>query len=142
MNHIQRLINNFRNPVARAPEIIQPIIVAFAGAAPFIDGGRASLITLTGGINLVVAGVAAAVGAFLIAFILVVVGSHAAVVNRRTARIERAPTIQQDMAPSTPAWPKPASSARHHSGSSSHVPSPPIPQRCGWTAGDLDWRRL
>lgn len=90
MNPIQELIANFQNLVAQVPEIIQPLIVMLAGAIPFIEGEGASIIGIIGGINPVVAAIAAAAGNFLCVLLVVLLTSRArsAVVNRSRARVE------------------------------------------------------
>ncbi|MGB4777388.1 small multidrug efflux protein [Microbacterium sp.] len=90
MNPIQELINNFQNLVGQVPELIQPLVVALAGAIPFIEGEGASPIGVVGGIHPVIAGIAAAAGNFLGVMIVVLVSARtrAAVVSRRAARRE------------------------------------------------------
>ena len=90
MSPIEELVNNFQNLVAQLPEIFQPLIVILAGAIPFIEGEGASLIGVAGGINPIVAGIAAAAGNFLCVLVIVLLssGARSAVVNRRTARAQ------------------------------------------------------
>lgn len=90
MNPVEELVTNFQNLVAQVPEFIQPIIVMLAGAIPFIEGEVASMIGVGGGINPVVAAIAAAAGNFLCVLLVVLLTSRArtAVVNRRTTRAE------------------------------------------------------
>ncbi|WP_298038251.1 small multidrug efflux protein [uncultured Microbacterium sp.] len=82
------LIETFQNLVAQVPELIQPLIIALAGAVPFIEGEGAVTIGIIGGINPFVAGIAAIAGNFLCVAILVLAGSHArsAVINRSRAK--------------------------------------------------------
>jgi hypothetical protein len=84
VNPIEELVLNFQNLVAQVPEIVQPLVVALAGAVPFIDGEGAGPIGVVGGINPIVAGVAAAAGNFLAVFVIVAVSSRA-----RTAAVDR-----------------------------------------------------
>lgn len=82
------LIENFQNLVAQVPELVQPLIIALAGAVPFIEGEGAATIGIIGGIHPVVAVVAAIVGNFTCVAILVLLSSGArnAVVTRHRAR--------------------------------------------------------
>ncbi|GAB3596796.1 small multidrug efflux protein [Microbacterium tumbae] len=86
------LIETFQNLVAQVPELIQPLIVALAGAVPFIEGEGAASIGIIGGIHPLVAAIAAIVGNFLCVAILVMVsaGARDAVVARRRARAQAA----------------------------------------------------
>ena len=85
MNPLQDVINNFQALVAQVPELIQPIIVMLAGAIPFIEGEGASIIGIVGGLNPIVAGIAAAAGNFLSVLLVVLLTSRTrtAVVNHR-----------------------------------------------------------
>jgi hypothetical protein len=82
------LIETFQNLVAQVPELVQPLIVALAGAIPFIEGEGAVSIGIIGGIPPVVAAIAAIVGNFLCVLVVVLVSSGArqAVVNRSRAK--------------------------------------------------------
>lgn len=82
------LIETFQNLVAQVPELVQPLIVALAGAIPFIEGEGAVSIGIIGGISPVIAGIAAIVGNFLCVLVVVLVSSGArqAVVNRSHAK--------------------------------------------------------
>ncbi|PRB11313.1 small multidrug efflux protein [Microbacterium sp. MYb62] len=82
------LIETFQDLVAQVPELVQPLIVALAGAIPFIEGEGAVSIGIIGGIPPVVAAIAAIVGNFLCVAVLVLVSSGArrSVVNRSKAR--------------------------------------------------------
>ncbi|MGO3147370.1 MAG: small multidrug efflux protein [Leucobacter sp.] len=79
------LIETFQDLVAQVPELIQPLVVALAGAVPFIEGEGAASIGIIGGINPVVAAVAAIVGNFLCVAVLVIgsAGARQAIVTRR-----------------------------------------------------------
>lgn len=85
MNPLQDVINNFQALVAQVPELIQPFIVMLAGAIPFIEGEGASIIGIVGGLNPIVAGIAAAAGNFLSVLLVVLLTSRTrtAVVNHR-----------------------------------------------------------
>ena len=72
-NPISDLVLGFQGLVADVPDLVQPLIVALAGAVPFIEGEGAAAIGIIGGINPVVAAVAGAVGN-LICVAIVVLG--------------------------------------------------------------------
>lgn len=82
------LIENFQNLVAQVPELVQPLIIALAGAIPFIEGEGAATIGILGGIHPVVAVIAAIVGNFACVAVLVLLssGARSAVVTRHRAR--------------------------------------------------------
>ncbi|KQZ23184.1 hypothetical protein [Microbacterium sp. Root553] len=82
------LIETFQGFVAQVPELIQPLIIALAGAIPFIEGEGAVSIGIIGGIHPVIAAIAAIVGNFLCVAILVIAGSGArsAIVKRTRSR--------------------------------------------------------
>src|SRR6218665_1718910 len=75
--HRMNLIEIFQNLVAQVPELLQPVIVALAGAVPFIEGEGAAAIGIIGGIHPLVAAVAAVIGNLLCVAILVFVGASA-----------------------------------------------------------------
>ncbi|WP_164232765.1 small multidrug efflux protein [Microbacterium hydrocarbonoxydans] len=81
------LIDTFQNLVAQVPDLVQPLIVALAGAVPFIEGEGAVAIGVIGGIHPVIAAVAAMAGNFLCVAVLVLAssGARAAIVNRSRA---------------------------------------------------------
>ena len=82
------LVETFQNLVAQVPELVQPLIVALAGAIPFIEGEGAAAIGIIGGIHPVVAAIAAMAGNFLCVAILVIAGAGArkAIVTRSRSR--------------------------------------------------------
>ncbi|MEJ1092126.1 small multidrug efflux protein [Microbacterium istanbulense] len=71
------LIEMFQNLVAQVPELVQPVIVALAGAVPFIEGEGAATIGIVGGIHPVVAALAAMIGNFACVTILVLLSARA-----------------------------------------------------------------
>ncbi|MGF6822798.1 putative membrane protein [Microbacterium sp. ZKA21] len=89
------LIETFQDLVAQVPEFIQPLIVAAAGAIPFIEGEGAAAIGIIGGIAPLVAAIAAIVGNFVCVAILVFVsaGARNAVVTRHRARVQARETL-------------------------------------------------
>ncbi len=62
MNPLADLIARFQELVAQVPEIIQPFIIMFAAAIPFIEGEVGALIGVVGGVNPFVAAAAALIG--------------------------------------------------------------------------------
>jgi threonine dehydrogenase-like Zn-dependent dehydrogenase len=82
------LIETFQDLVAQVPELLQPVIVALAGAVPFIEGEGAAAIGIIGGIHPVVAAIAGIVGNFVCVAILVMLsaGARDAVVSRQRAK--------------------------------------------------------
>lgn len=78
------LIETFQNWVAQVPDLLQPLIVALAGAVPFIEGEGAASIGIIGGIPPVIAAIAAMVGNFVCVAVLVLAssGARSAIVNR------------------------------------------------------------
>ncbi|CAM3473737.1 small multidrug efflux protein [Occultella aeris] len=77
MNPIADLIRTFQELVAQVPEFLQPFIVLLGGMVPFIEGDAGGIIGVLGGINPIVAGVAAATGNFLAVTAVVFVSSRA-----------------------------------------------------------------
>ncbi len=79
------LIARFQDLAAQVPEILQPLIVALAGAVPFIEGEGAAAIGIIGGLHPAVAIAAGAIGNFLCVAVLVIASSSArsAIVSRR-----------------------------------------------------------
>lgn len=82
------LVESFQNLVAQVPELLQPLIIALAGAVPFIEGEGAAAIGIIGGVNPVAAAVAGAVGNFICVAVLVLLsaGARGAIVKRSRAR--------------------------------------------------------
>jgi uncharacterized membrane protein len=79
------IVARFQDLVAQVPEILQPFIIALAGAVPFVEGEGAATIGIIGGLNPVVAVAAAAIGNFLCVLVVVLLtsGARSAIVNRR-----------------------------------------------------------
>ncbi|MDQ1137741.1 hypothetical protein QE410_002540 [Microbacterium sp. SORGH_AS 1204] len=86
-NPISDLVLGFQGLVADVPDLVQPLIVALAGAVPFIEGEGAAAIGIIGGITPVVAAVAGAVGNLICVAIVVLATSRVrtAVTTRRGA---------------------------------------------------------
>ncbi len=85
MNPLERTVDSFQELVAQVPEILQPLIVALAGAIPFVEGEGGAVIGVLGGLHPVLAALAAATGNFLSVLAVVAGASSArkAVVDRR-----------------------------------------------------------
>lgn len=79
------LIGTFQDLAAQVPEVLQPLVVALAGAVPFVEGEGSAVIGIIAGLNPVVAAVAGAAGNFLCVLVVVLLTSRArtAVVDRR-----------------------------------------------------------
>lgn len=84
------LIDTFQDLVAQVPDLLQPLIVAAAGAVPFIEGEGAATIGIIGGIHPVIAAIAGMVGNFLCVAVLVLLSSGArkAVLTRHRERVQ------------------------------------------------------
>ena len=99
------LISTFQDLVAQVPELLRPLIVALAGAVPFIEGEGAASIGIIGGLHPVVAVLSGAIGNFLCVTVLVLAGSGArsAVIARRDSRrAERARAREEVFAGAAP----------------------------------------
>ncbi|GAA2243667.1 small multidrug efflux protein [Herbiconiux moechotypicola] len=94
MNPVENIVLGFQDLVAQVPALLQPFIVMLAGAVPFVEGEVASMIGIIGGLNPIVAGIAAAAGNFAAVLIVVLVGSRArtAVTARRAPRPTKPPS--------------------------------------------------
>jgi hypothetical protein len=68
-------ILGFQGLIQDVPDLVQPLVVALAGAVPFIEGEGAATIGIIGGIHPVVAAVSAAAGNFLCVALLVLLGA-------------------------------------------------------------------
>jgi len=84
-NPVSDLVLGFQNLVAEVPDLVQPLVVALAGAVPFIEGEGAAAIGIIGGIPPVVAALAGAIGNLLCVAVVVLVASRVrtAVTTRR-----------------------------------------------------------
>ena len=84
------LIPRFQDLVAQVPEFVQPLIVALAGAVPFIEGEGAAVIGVIGGVHPVAAVLAGIAGNFLCVLVLVTLSSRtrSAIVSHRRNRAE------------------------------------------------------
>jgi len=82
------IFQNFQELVQQVPELLQPLILALAGAVPFIEGEGATAIGVLGGLNPLVAALAGFAGNLLCVVILVALssGARGAVVGHRNRR--------------------------------------------------------
>lgn len=96
-NPVSDLVLGFQGLVADVPEFVQPLIVALAGAVPFIEGEGAAAIGLIGGIHPVVAAIAGAVGNLLCVAIVVLVASRVrTTVTTRRGAAAKPPTARRE----------------------------------------------
>ena len=81
---IDDLIVRFQELVSVVPVVVQPLIIAAAAAIPFIEGEMSSIIGVIGGVNPVVAAIAAMAGNFLcvVGVVLVTARARSAVLVR------------------------------------------------------------
>jgi hypothetical protein len=88
MTIISDAVLGFQDLIGRVPELVQPLVVALAGAVPFIEGEGAASIGIIGGIHPVVAGLAGAIGNFLCVALLVLLGTgvRSAITGRSEAK--------------------------------------------------------
>jgi len=84
-NPVSDLVLGFQNLVAEVPELVQPLVVAAAGAVPFIEGEGAAAIGIIGGIPPLVAALAGAIGNLICVAVVVLATSRVrtAVTTRR-----------------------------------------------------------
>lgn len=82
------LIAFLNDLMAQVPALLQPVVVAAAGAIPFVEGEGAVALGVFSGLHPVAAGTAAAVGNFLAVLVVVLLGVRArrAVTDRSRAR--------------------------------------------------------
>lgn len=86
------IIEFFQGLAAHVPDLLQPFIIAAAGAIPFIEGEISSIIGVWAGMNPVLAGIAGAIGNFVCVTVIVLLGARArhAVVSRQRGKRELA----------------------------------------------------
>jgi hypothetical protein len=90
------------------PLLVQPLIVALAGAIPFVDGEVASVIGVLAGLHPVAAGIAAGIGNFACVAVIVVVGVRIrdrVRTRRATARVAGAQDVAAPAATAAPTTP-------------------------------------
>lgn len=83
------LVEILQNLLGQVPELVRPLVVALAGAIPFIEGEGGAAIGILGGMPPVVAAIAAMAGNFLVVTALVLLSSGArnAVVTRHREKV-------------------------------------------------------
>lgn len=88
MNPFQNVIDGLQTLMGQVPELVQPFIVALAGAIPFVEGEVASTLGVWAGVHPVIAWIAAVTGNFLSVLVVVVFGARirAALVARRARK--------------------------------------------------------
>jgi uncharacterized membrane protein len=88
MNPIENLMLGLQDLMSHVPELLQPAIVALAGAIPFVEGELAATLGVWAGLNPFVAFAAAVVGNFLSVLVVVLFGARIreAIVARRARR--------------------------------------------------------
>lgn len=86
------VIEFFQGLASHVPDLLQPFIIAAAGAIPFIEGEVSSIIGVWAGMNPVLAGIAGAIGNFISVSLIVLLGakSRNAVAARRDQKRESA----------------------------------------------------
>ncbi|WP_231444749.1 small multidrug efflux protein [Brevibacterium zhoupengii] len=87
------LITFFQSLASHVPDLLQPFIIALAGAVPFVEGEVSAVIGVWAGLNPIVAGLAGAIGNFICVTVIVLLGARAreAVVARRSRARESVP---------------------------------------------------
>lgn len=108
MNPIEELVLAFQALVAQVPEPVQPFVVMLAGMGPFIEGDAGGPIGVIGGLNPIVAAIAAGAGNLLAVLAVVTLSARTrdAVVSRhRAAHDGSVATLEADP-------PKPASKGK------------------------------
>jgi hypothetical protein len=91
---INELVAGFQDLVAQVPDIVQPLILALAGAVPFIEGEGAAMIGVIGGVNPFLAAAAGVTGNLISVILVVLLSSRirTAATSRRSAKAGRMPT--------------------------------------------------
>lgn len=86
------VIEFFQGLASHVPDLLQPFIIAAAGAIPFIEGEVSSVIGVWAGMNPVLAGIAGAIGNFISVSVIVLLGvkGRNAVAARRDQKRESA----------------------------------------------------
>ncbi len=66
----------FQELVAQVPDVLQPLIIALAGAVPYVEGEGAAVIGVIGGLHPLLAATAAAAGNLICVVVVVLLGSR------------------------------------------------------------------
>jgi hypothetical protein len=85
---INDLVAGFQDLVGQVPDIVQPLILALAGAVPFIEGEGAAMIGVIGGVNPFLAAAAGVTGNLISVILVVLLSSRirTAATRRRSAK--------------------------------------------------------
>lgn len=70
------VVTSWQDLLGQAPQLLQPVVIALAGAVPFVEGEGAVVIGVLGGLHPVVAGVAAALGNVVVVALLVLASAR------------------------------------------------------------------
>jgi hypothetical protein len=91
---INDLVAGFQDLVGQVPDIVQPLILALAGAVPFIEGEGAAMIGVIGGVNPFVAAAAGVTGNLISVILVVLLSSRirTAATSRRSVKAGRMST--------------------------------------------------
>lgn len=131
--------------MSQVPDAVQPLVIALAGAVPFIEGEASAALGVIGGVHPVVAALAGMAGNLLCVVVVVLLGSRIreAVVRRRAGRRAQAAGASGAAAVAVPAgsWsegqaestavPAPAGAAASASGRAGAAASTPVPVAAG-----------
>lgn len=130
------IIEFFQGLAAQVPDLLQPFIIAAAGAIPFIEGEVSSIIGVWAGMNPVLAGIAGAIGNFICVTVIVLLGARArrAVVARQNEKRELAAVGAAPAAP--PMMSAPSKAAADLSGIDGPVDHSTIDTPADITAGE------
>ncbi|WP_413332087.1 small multidrug efflux protein [Brevibacterium sp. GP-SGM9] len=113
------IIEFFQGLASHVPDLLQPVIIAMAGAVPFVEGEISSVIGVWAGLNPVIAGLAGAIGNFICVTVIVLLGARArkAVVARRD---EKRTSSAEAAVPATMAAGSSADAELHTAGTGPH----------------------
>lgn len=111
----------FQELVGQVPEAVQPLVIALAGAVPFIEGEGSAALGIIGGVHPVVAALAGIVGNLLCVVVVVLLGSQIreALVRRRAGRSAQAAGASRVASSAAPAGSRFDRTASHPSASGS-----------------------
>jgi hypothetical protein len=88
---ITEIVAGFQDLVGQVPDVVQRVILALAGAVPFIEGEGAAMIGVIGGVNPFLAAGAGVIGNLLSVIVVVLLSSRirTAATTRRRAKAGR-----------------------------------------------------
>lgn len=104
MNPIESVITGLQHLMSLLPPLLQPVVVALAGAIPFVEGEVGGVLGVWAGLPPVVAGIAAAAGNFACVAVIVLLGARIresirAARERRAARSSDVDAIEKEQKP-------------------------------------------